>query len=57
MALFMLWSHNVGEARYERCVTSLDMAQSWLSYIAFLPTFNLHWGIGKYFLSLPNLSP
>ena len=35
--LFMLWSHNVGEARYERCVTCLDMlAQSGVSLFSFI---------------------
>ena len=29
--LFMLWSHNGGEARYERFVACLDIAQSGLS--------------------------
>ena len=35
--LFMLWSHNVGEARYERCVICLDITQS--EYLSFLPSY------------------
>ena len=33
--LFMLWSHNVGEAKYERCVTCLDLVLSGLSLFSF----------------------
>ena len=44
MQLFMLWSYNVGEARYERCVICLDMTQS--EYLFFLPS-NMKLALGN----------
>ena len=52
----MLWSQNVGDARYERCVICLGMTQSEYLFF-FLPTCNLLWGIEKYIFSLLKIHP